>query len=87
MRIIIAGAGAVGSHLAKMLSKEQHDIILIDTDKEKLEFISDNLDLARHHSQPPPLQTSHRGQSALMGTSRHPSLNLGSHLVRSLAGN
>jgi len=35
----------VGSHLAKMLSKEQHDIILIDTDKEKLEFISDNLDL------------------------------------------
>lgn len=45
MKIIIAGAGAVGSHLAKMLSKEQHDIVLIDTDREKLEFISDNLDL------------------------------------------
>ena len=30
MKIIIAGAGAVGTHLAKLLSRENHDITLID---------------------------------------------------------
>ena len=45
MRIIIAGAGEVGSHLAKMLSQESHDIILIDPDEEKLKHISSSLDV------------------------------------------
>ncbi len=45
MRIIIAGAGEVGSHLAKMLSQENHDIILIDPDEEKLKRIASNLDV------------------------------------------
>ena len=40
MRIIIAGAGAVGTHLAKLLSKEEQDIILMDTDEEKLEELA-----------------------------------------------
>ena len=35
MKIVIAGAGAVGTHLAKLLSKEDQDIILIDEDPEK----------------------------------------------------
>ncbi len=39
MRIVIAGAGEVGSHLAKMLSNENHDIVLIDVDDEKLRQI------------------------------------------------
>ena len=30
MKIIIAGAGDVGTHLAKMLSKENHTIVLLD---------------------------------------------------------
>lgn len=34
MKIVIAGAGAVGTHLAKLLSAEKHDIVLIDSDKE-----------------------------------------------------
>ncbi|MDL2304160.1 Trk system potassium transporter TrkA [Bacteroides sp. OttesenSCG-928-D19] len=38
MKILIAGAGEVGTHLAKMLSKEKHDIILMDPDEEKLAF-------------------------------------------------
>ena len=45
MRIIIAGAGEVGSHLAKMLSQEKHDIILVDPDEEKLKHISASLDI------------------------------------------
>ena len=32
MKIIIAGAGEVGTHLAKMLSNEDQDIIILDTD-------------------------------------------------------
>lgn len=45
MRIIIAGAGEVGSHLAKMLSQENHDIVLIDPDEEKLKQIEASLDV------------------------------------------
>lgn len=40
MKIIIAGAGEVGTHLAKMLSNESQDIVLIDNDQQKL----DNMD-------------------------------------------
>ena len=45
MKIIIAGAGAVGTHLAKLLSKEHHDITLMDENPEKLEDISSNFDI------------------------------------------
>lgn len=45
MKIIIAGAGEVGTHLAKMLSGEKQDIILMDTDEEKLGQLEDNFDL------------------------------------------
>ncbi len=36
MRILICGAGEVGSHLAKMLCDENHDIVLSDIDDTKL---------------------------------------------------
>lgn len=45
MRIIIAGAGDVGSHLAKMLSNEYHDIIVIDVDETKLKILGSSYDL------------------------------------------
>ena len=45
MKIIIAGAGAVGTHLAKLLAGEDQDIILIDEEKEKLGKMSSNLDM------------------------------------------
>ena len=45
MKIIIAGAGAVGTHLAKLLSKEHHDITLLDESPEKLEDLSLNFDI------------------------------------------
>ena len=45
MRIIIAGAGAVGTHLAKLLVQENHDIILMDEDRERLNTIKDNVEL------------------------------------------
>lgn len=45
MRIILAGAGEVGTHLAKMLSNEDHDITVIDNDPERLKSISASLDV------------------------------------------
>jgi len=45
MKIIIGGAGEVGFHLAKLLSNELNDIIIVDMDKEKLAFIENNLDV------------------------------------------
>ena len=40
MRIVIAGAGEVGSHLAKMLSNESNDITVIDSDQGRLDSLS-----------------------------------------------
>lgn len=40
MKIIIAGAGAVGTHLAELLSLEDHDIILMDENPDKTEEIA-----------------------------------------------
>lgn len=45
MRIIIAGAGEVGQHIAKMLSKGKHNIIVIDSDKENLKNVDSHFDL------------------------------------------
>ena len=45
MKIIVAGAGAVGTHLAKLLSDEKQDIILMDESEERLGKMSNNIDL------------------------------------------
>ncbi|MBT2161916.1 Trk system potassium transporter TrkA [Zobellia barbeyronii] len=45
MKIIIAGAGEVGFHLAKLLSYESQDITLIDTRKESLAYADTHLDI------------------------------------------
>lgn len=45
MKIVIAGAGEVGTHLAKMLSREELDVILIDSDSDKLTEIDSNYNL------------------------------------------
>lgn len=45
MRIIIAGAGDLGFHLAKLLAYEEQDIILIDQDSTVLEHASNHLDV------------------------------------------
>jgi trk system potassium uptake protein TrkA len=45
MKIIIAGAGEVGFHLAKLLSFESQEITLLDTKKESLVYAIDHLDI------------------------------------------
>lgn len=45
MKIIIAGAGAIGTHLAKLLSSEKQDIVLLDENKDRLNALGNNFDL------------------------------------------
>ncbi|WP_179336926.1 Trk system potassium transporter TrkA [Winogradskyella ludwigii] len=45
MKIIIAGAGEVGFHLAKLLSYESQEITLIDTKKDNLAYAGEHLDI------------------------------------------
>lgn len=45
MKIVIAGAGEVGTHLAKMLSNENQDITLLDSDQSRLDIIDANYNL------------------------------------------
>ena len=41
MKIVIVGAGAVGTHLSKLLSREHQDCILIDDDDERLSSLGE----------------------------------------------
>ncbi len=49
MKIIIAGAGNVGFHLAKMLSSEAQDIYLLDKNEERLQFVASQIDVFTIH--------------------------------------
>lgn len=52
MKIIIAGAYAIGTHLAKLLSRNDQDTVLIDDDEERLASISGDYDLMTVHASP-----------------------------------
>jgi trk system potassium uptake protein TrkA len=45
MKIVIAGAGEVGCHLAKMLSEGFHEITIIDHDEERLALVTESMDV------------------------------------------
>jgi trk system potassium uptake protein TrkA len=49
MRIVIAGAGEVGTHLAKLLSNEKHEIVLIDIEEHRVKPIDPSLDVLIYH--------------------------------------
>jgi len=45
MRVIIIGAGEVGYHIAKKLSEENQEVVLIDKDPARIRRIGENLDV------------------------------------------
>ena len=49
MKIIIIGAGDIGYHLAKMLSYEKHDIVLIEKDQDRYSHAANTLDAHVFH--------------------------------------
>jgi trk system potassium uptake protein TrkA len=44
MQAVIIGAGEVGFNVARMLSQEQHDVVVIDEDETRVEQVSEQLD-------------------------------------------
>lgn len=57
MKILIAGAGDVGSHLAKLLSNEEQDILVIDRDPAKIEPLDANYNLMTMAGNPATFRT------------------------------
>ena len=45
MKIIIAGAYAIGTHLARLLSRDHDDIVVMDNDEERLSRIGSDVDI------------------------------------------
>ena len=64
MKIVIAGAGEVGSHLAKMLSNEANEITVIDSDDERLEVLRSHTDVITVVGNPSAIKTLHEAAVA-----------------------
>lgn len=59
MKIIICGAYGIGTHLAKMLSRNHEDITLIDEDDERLAQIGSDFDLLTAQASPSSIKALH----------------------------
>ena len=57
MKIIIGGAGAVGTHLSKLLSKDHQDCVLIDDNIERLAGLDGRYDIMTLHGSPTSIKT------------------------------
>jgi trk system potassium uptake protein TrkA len=44
VKIVIIGAGAVGFQLARIITRREHDLILVEKDQEQVDKVSDQLD-------------------------------------------
>lgn len=64
MKIIIAGAGEVGSHLAKMLSTESNDLTIIDSHESNLSKVSQIADVVTVLGSPTSISTLHQAGAA-----------------------
>jgi len=49
MRVVVVGAGEVGSDVARILAMEQHDVTVIDVDGDVLERVQEKLDVMTVH--------------------------------------
>ena len=80
MKIVIAGAGAVGTHLSKLLSTENHNCVLIDDDEECLSGVDSNYDIMAVCASPTSIQTlkdAGTGSADLfVGVTRYESRNI-----------
>jgi len=57
MKIVIGGAGAVGTHLSKLLSKDHQDCVLVDDDIDRLAGLESRYDIMTLHGSPTSIKT------------------------------
>lgn len=48
MKIIVCGAGVVGTGIAKQLLSEDNDVIVIDSEEDKIKYVGETLDVSTH---------------------------------------
>lgn len=68
-KIIIVGAGTVGRYISDILQQDQHEVVVIDNDKERLETLGESLDiqtLQGHGADPAILTTAGIGEAQLL---------------------
>jgi trk system potassium uptake protein TrkA len=46
MHIVVVGAGEVGYHVAERLSSQKHDVVVVDVEPKRLEYVANHLDVA-----------------------------------------
>ena len=69
MKILILGAGRVGSSLASTLSKENYDVNVVDLNKDKLIRLQEDYDLATvigHGSHPHTLESAGADEETIL---------------------
>jgi len=69
MSIIVVGAGEIGYHVAKRLSFEKKDVIVIDSDPEKVDRVRETLDvegIVASGSSPEALENAHIKEADLL---------------------
>lgn len=90
MKIIIAGAYAIGTHLARLLSRNEHDIVLIDEDEDRLETVSSDYDLMTLHSSPQSVKTLRQagvsGADLFIGVTPDENMNMNSCAIAKALG-
>lgn len=90
MKIIIAGAYAIGTHLARLLSHNDHDIVIIDEDEERLESLGSDYDLMTLHSSPQSVKTLRQagasGADLFIGVTPDENMNMNSCAIAKALG-
>ncbi len=85
MRIIIVGAGDVGTHLAKLLSRESIDITLMDSDAEKLNNLDSKYDILTQVGNPTSIRDLKEARvkdvNLFIAVTPHESLNMNACMI------
>lgn len=80
MKIVIAGAGAVGIHLSKLLSTENHDCVLIDDSEDRLSNMDSSYDIMAINDSPTSIKVQKDAgvcnADLFVGVTRHESRNI-----------
>ena len=86
MKIVIAGAGEVGSHLAKMLSNEANEITVIDSSQTRLDSLRAHTDVITVEGNPSAIQTLHEAEveRADLFIAVHPSVTQDVNIVSAM---